>query len=76
MTEYEASKPDYDYLFILKEMLNLPLKELEYYYKTLCTHGYFEKHITISDFRKFFYVAVKFTFVKDKESVIRFIKAY
>lgn len=101
MTEYEASKPDYDYLFILKEMLNLPLKELEDYYKTLCTHGYFEKHITISDFRnkkvnanwlgcildyysllnpreysEFFYVAVKFTFVKDKESVIRFIKAY
>jgi len=101
MTEYEASKPDYDYLFILKEMLNLPLKELEDYYKTLCTHGYFEKHITISDFRnkkvnanwlgcildyysllnpreysEFFYVAVKFTFVKGKESVIRFIKAY
>mgnify|MGYP000153900202 FL=1 len=101
MTEYEASKPDYKYLFILKEMLNLPLKELEDYYKLLCTHGYFERRITISDFRnkkinanwlgcildyyslltpreqsEFFYVAVKFTFVKDKQSVIQFIKAY
>lgn len=101
LTEYEASKTDYEYLFIMKEMLCLPLKKLEEYYKILCNQGYFENRITISDFRNekvnanwlgcilnyyrvlspkeqndFFYIAVKFTYIKDKQSVVKFMQAY